>query len=66
MSISDDEREELDALRKYKLENEGKALQKAFSRLETLMDAPHDPALSFRAFRVIAECLVTLRDEIKK
>ena len=66
MSINKEEREELEALRRYKAENEGKAMQRAFARLETLMDAPHDPALSIRAFRVIAECLVAIRDEVKK
>lgn len=58
--------EELTELRRYKAENEGKALTKAFSRLESLIDSHHDAMISVRAFRVISECLIALRDEVKK
>lgn len=64
MSINDDERKELESLRRYKLENESKALNKAFYRLETLLQSPHDPAISLRAFRVVSECLIALKERL--
>ncbi len=66
MSISDDEREELKQLRQFKLEHEGKALNRAFARLDVLANSSHDPLISIRAFNVIVDCLVTLKDEIGK
>lgn len=63
----DVEREELEALRRYKAMHEGKALNRAFSRLEQLLDTTgYDPVMSMRAFRVISECLICLREEIEK
>ena len=63
--LSKSEYEELQELRRYKIENEEKALTKAFSRLESLMDTHHDAMISVRAFRVIADCLMALKEEIK-
>lgn len=60
-----DEKSELEALRRYKLEHEGKALTKAFARLEQLLCSPHDPTISMRAFRVISECLLAIKDKVE-
>ena len=59
------EREELEALRLYKIEQESRARVKAFARLENLIDSNHDSMLSIRAFRVIADCLIQLNEAIK-
>ena len=60
------EQEELKMLRAYKANHEGKALNRACSRLEQLLDcATYDPVITIRAFRVIAECLICLKEEIK-
>lgn len=64
--LTEDEKVELDALRRYKKENEEKALTKSFIRLENLIESHHDCLISIRAFRVISDCLMALRDEIKK
>ena len=64
MSLSDDEKKELEQLRRYKKTHEQKALTRAFGRLENLLDMSHDPLISVRAFRTIAECLICLRDEL--
>jgi len=64
--MTPEEQRELDELRAYKNQHEGKALNRAFARLEQLIDLTHhDPLISIRAFRVIAECLICLREEIK-
>lgn len=64
--MTQNERQELEELKRYKQENESKAMTRAFSRLEALMDSLHDPVMSRRAFRVLAECIVCLRDEVMK
>ena len=64
--MTKDDYVELEALRRYKLENEGKALTRAFARLEALMESSHDSLLSIRAFNTIADCLVALRDKDKE
>jgi hypothetical protein len=65
--MTESEMRELEELRRFKQQHEGKALNRAFSRLEQLLDiANHDPAMSVRAFRVMAECLICLREEIGK
>ena len=57
---------ELEALRAFKAAHEGKAINRAFARLEQLLEVvAHDPVMSIRAFRVIAECLICLREELK-
>lgn len=64
--MTPEEQRELEELRAYKHQHEGKALNRAFARLEQLLDlAHHDPVISIRAFRVIAECLICLREELK-
>lgn len=61
-----EEQRELEELREYRAQHEGKALNRAFARLEQLIDmAHHDPVISIRAFRVIAECLICLKEELK-
>jgi|JI7StandDraft_1071085.scaffolds.fasta_scaffold285358_2 hypothetical protein len=63
-NLTADERSELEALRQYKLENDGKALTRSFVRLEQLMESAQDPSISLRAFKTIADCLLALRDEL--
>jgi hypothetical protein len=64
--MTQDERNELYELRAYKARHEGKAINRSFARLEQLLEMSHyDPAISIRAFRVIAECLICLKEEIK-
>lgn len=65
--MTKDEICELEELRRYKSYHEGKALNRAFSRLQQLVDmASHDPVMNVRAFRVMAECLICLKEEIGK
>ena len=65
--IDDDERRELSELRRFKELHEGKALNRAFARLEQLLElAAYDPAQSVRGFRVLAECLICLKQEVGK
>ena len=64
--LTPDERRELEELRHYRKQHEGKALHRSFSRLEQLLDSQSDPMISIRAFRVLADCLIALKDELKK
>lgn len=64
--MTNDERKELEALRLYKEQHQGRALTRAFANLESLMDCMHDPIISRRAFRVIGECLIALKQEMGK
>lgn len=66
MILSEIERQELESLRLFKKEHEGKALSRAFAKLDQLIHSAHDPMMSIRTFRVIGECLICLRDEITK
>ena len=62
--MTDLERQELEELRRYKSMHEGKALNRAFARLEELLYMQyHDPIMSRRSFIVMAEALVALKDE---
>lgn len=64
--MTESEKNELEELRKFKKIHEGKALNRAFARLEQLLEMSHyDPAISYRAFRIIAECLICLKEEIE-
>lgn len=64
--MTPEEQKELEELRAFKSRHEGKAINRAFARLEQLLEMTHhDPLISIRAFRVIAECLICLREEIK-
>ena len=65
--MTEDDKRELEELRRYKIHHEGKALNRAFNRLEQLIEISQlDPAINIRAFRTIAECLLCLREEIQK
>jgi hypothetical protein len=65
--MTESERKELEELRLFKQAHEGKALNRAFSRLQQLIDiSSHDPSINIRAFRAITECLICLREEIQK
>lgn len=65
--MTESEQKELEELRQYRKLHEGKALNRSFARLEQLLDSVnHDPVMHVRAFRVIAECLICLREEIGK
>jgi hypothetical protein len=64
--MTESEQKELEDLRAFKHLHEGKALNRAFARLDQLLDLAHyDPGISIRAFRVIAECLICLKEELK-
>lgn len=66
MGLTRDERLELEELRLFKLAHDGKAVNRAFSRLEQLMDSiSYDPIMNVRSFKIIAECLVCLKEEIE-
>jgi hypothetical protein len=59
--------EELQELRAYKLKHESCACDRAFVRLQELLDnVNYDPICSPRAFRVLAECLLALKDEVRR
>ncbi len=65
--MTDDDMHELEELRAYKKEHGGNALNRAFGRLEQLLESPgFDPLVSIRAFRLLAECLFCLKDEVGK
>lgn len=55
--------DELEALRAFKAAHEGKAINRAFARLEQLLSmAAYDPVMSARGFRVLAECIICLKE----
>lgn len=57
--------DELQALRAFKAAYEGKAINRAFGRLEELLgNASFEPVMSARAFRTLADCLLALKDRI--
>lgn len=57
--------EELEELRAFKRRHEGRALNRAFARLEQLLDmAQYDPVMSVRGFRTLAECVICLKEEL--
>lgn len=62
--MTDAELKELEELRQYKRLHEGKALTRAFYKLEQLMELQyHDPIMSRRSFFALADALVALKDE---
>lgn len=64
--MTDEERQELEELRAFRQIHEGKALNRAFARLEQLLDSVnHDPIMSIRAFRAVADCLLCLKEEME-
>jgi hypothetical protein len=57
--------DELKALRAFKAAHEGKAINRAFARLEQLLECvAFNPAISVRGFNILAECLLCLKEEI--
>ncbi len=63
--MTESERKELEELRRFKQQHEGKALNRAFGRLQQLVDTlNYEPAMSLKAFRVVAECLICLKEEL--
>ena len=62
--------EELEYLRKCKVDHETTPLKDAFKRLEAVLDNPYsnkcDAVMSVRAFRVLAECLIALKHEVMR
>ncbi len=65
MNITTDEMKELEELRAFKAAHDGKAINIAFLRLEQLINiAGYDPMMSIRCFRIMAECLVCLKEEL--
>lgn len=66
MATSAELEQELEELRAWKAAHEHKAIDRAFARLEALMEsASFDPLISIRAFKVIGDCLLTLKDEVR-
>ena len=66
IKMTEAEQKELEELRAFKLQHDGRALNRAFARLEQLLDMTHyDPMMSIRAFRIIAECLICLKEELE-
>jgi hypothetical protein len=59
------EEEELNQLRKFKREHEANSLNRAFFRLEQLLDAPFqqrcDTVMSVRSLRIVGEALLELK-----
>lgn len=56
---------ELEYLRAFKAAHDGKAINRAFARLEQLLElAAYDGVMSVRGFRVIAECLICLKEQL--
>lgn len=63
--MTDDEKKELDELRRYKKRNI--ALNRAFYKVEQLLDdSVFDPLMSRRAFRCLGEALLLLKEEVVK
>lgn len=62
------EKEELEMLRAFKKTHDDSYLNRAFGRLETLLDAPFqqrcDTVMSVRSLRILAEALIALKDEV--
>ena len=58
--------DELVALRAYKAAKESSRTNRAFEQLELLLqNVNYDPLCSPRAFRLLAECILALREEHK-
>ena len=62
--MTETELKEFNELKAFKLAHEGKALNRAFGRLDQLLGMAHfNPGMSVRAFRVIADCLISLKEK---
>lgn len=59
---------ELEELRAFKRNYEANSLNRAFMKLEQVLDAPYklkaDTVMSLTAFRILAECVMELRKVI--
>ena len=59
---------ELEELRAFKKNYEANSLNRAFIKLEQVLDAPYklkaDTVMSLTAFRILAECVMELRKVI--
>lgn len=59
------ELEELEELRNFKRKYEASAVNRAFIKLEQIMDAPHklkaDTVMSVTAFKILAEAILELK-----
>ena len=65
--MTEQDMKELEELRLYKQITEGKALNRAFSRLQQMLDTVnYEPTTSVKCFRVLGECLICLKDEMGK
>jgi hypothetical protein len=65
--MTQEEYEELCALREYKRSKEADRLDKAFIELEKLVaNTKFDPLISPRAFKIISECILALREEVRR
>lgn len=65
--ISGAEYDELVALRAYKASKEASRSDRAFEQLELLLqNVNYDPLCSPRAFRLLAECILALREELQR
>lgn len=63
--MTESELRELEELRLFKACHEGRAINRAFGRLEQLISiAQYDPIMSVRAFRVLADCLICLKEAL--
>lgn len=64
--MTGEEYEELKELRAYKAAKESSRCDRAFGELELLLrNVQYDPLCSPRAFRLLAECILALREEVR-
>ena len=67
--MSEDEffklRKELEELKAFKRNYEANSMNRAFLRLEQVLDAPHklkaDTVMSITAFKILADCVLELK-----
>jgi hypothetical protein len=68
--MTEDELTELEELRAFKRAHSSSELEKAFYKLELLLDMPYsvksDGVMSVRATRIIGECLLEIKKELCK
>ena len=68
--MTEDELTELEELRAFKRAYSDSDLEKAFHRLDLLLDMPYsvksDGVMSVRATRIIGECLMELKKQLCK
>ena len=68
--MTESDLKELEALREFKRLHEGSALNRAFNKLEIMLDSPSagqsDGVMSVKAFKAVAEALILLKEELIK